>query len=675
MTLTAKYIATTNQYTVTFVDEDGTKIAASTVDYGTSAEVPEDPTKLATAEYSYTFAGWYDVNDQQVTDFSSIENNMTVTAKYIATTNQYTVTFVDEDGTKIAASTVDYGTSAEVPEDPTKLATAEYSYTFAGWYDVNDQQVTDFSSIENNMTVTAKYIATTNQYTVTFVDEDGTKIATSTVDYGTSAEVPEDPTKSATAEYSYTFAGWYDVNDQQVTDFSSIENNMTVTAKYIATTNQYTVTFVDEDGTKIATSTVDYGTSAEVPEDPTKSATAEYSYTFAGWYDVNDQQVTDFSSIENNMTVTAKYIATTNQYTVTFVDEDGTKIATAKYSYTFAGWYNESGNKVTKFNNVTADFTVTAKYTATKNQYTVTFVDEDGTKIATSTVDYGTSANVPKDPTKSATAEYSYTFVGWYDEANNKINSFDCITTNLSVTAKYTATKNKYTVTFVNYDNSVLSRQTIEYGSSATAPSVPTRKNYEFTGWDKSFNNITSNLTVKAIYSANVVGIRVEAKGNAQLEFTQNTNYNIGDYINVYKIYADDTEKLTTDYSTDFKTSKAGTFKLNVSSNGFKNKSLSYKVIAEITYQTKFEVKDVGNSFRYTTNDNCVKDCDDLTTTSSYNPNHKFIEIIGHYNETIKISKVKVDYTDDTSETITNSLNKYIKENAGSGDYWHWDYD
>src|SRR5574344_1729035 len=172
MTLTAKYIATTNQYTVTFVDEDGTKIAASTVDYGTSAEVPEDPTKLATAEYSYTFAGWYDVNDQQVTDFSSIENNMTVTAKYIATTNQYTVTFVDEDGTQKTTATGECGTSGEGPKNTTKIATAEYSYTFAGWYDVNDQQVTDFSSIENNMTVTAKYIATTNQYTVTFVDED-----------------------------------------------------------------------------------------------------------------------------------------------------------------------------------------------------------------------------------------------------------------------------------------------------------------------------------------------------------------------------------------------------------------------------------------------------------------------------------------------------------------------
>src|SRR5574344_589931 len=223
MTVTARYTATTNKYTVTFADEDGTKIATSTVDYGTSAKVPNDPAKAATAQYTYTFAGWYDENNQQVTDFSDIENDMTVTARYTATTNKYTVTFADEDGTEIATSTVDYGTSAKVPKDPTKVATAQYTYTFAGWFNENGNQIIDFSDIENDMTVTARYIATTNKYTVTFADEDGTKIATSTVDYGTSAEVPNDPAKAATAQYTYTFAGWYDENNQQVTDFSDSE--------------------------------------------------------------------------------------------------------------------------------------------------------------------------------------------------------------------------------------------------------------------------------------------------------------------------------------------------------------------------------------------------------------------------------------------------------------------
>src|SRR5574344_1422172 len=508
ITVTARYTAITNKYTVTFADEDGTKIATSTVDYGTSAEVPNDPTKAATAQYTYTFAGWYNAAGNKVTKFNNITEDFTVTARYTATTNKYTVTFADEDGTEITTSTVDYGTSAEVPNDPTKAATAQYSYTFAGWYNAAGNKVTKFNNITEDFTVTARYTATTNKYTVTFVDEDGTKIATSTVDYGTSAKVPKDPTKVATAQYTYTFAGWFNENGNQIIDFSDIENDMTVTARYIATTNKYTVTFADEDGTKIATSTVDYGTSAEVPNDPAKAATAQYTYTFAGWYDENNQQVTDFSDIENDMTVTARYTATTNKYTVTFADEDGTEIttstvdygtsaevpndptkaATAQYTYTFAGWYNAAGNKVTKFNNITEDFTVTARYTATTNKYTVTFVDEDGTEIATSTVDYGTSAKVPKDPTKVATAQYSYTFAGWFNENGNQIIDFSDIENDMTVTARYTATTNKYTVTFADEDGTKIATSTVDYGTSAEVPNDPAKAataqyTYTFAGW------------------------------------------------------------------------------------------------------------------------------------------------------------------------------------------------
>ena len=54
--------------------------------------------------------------------------------------NQYTVTFVDEDGTTVlqAAALYDYGTAAAdivKPADPTKDPTDEKVYTFAGWTD------------------------------------------------------------------------------------------------------------------------------------------------------------------------------------------------------------------------------------------------------------------------------------------------------------------------------------------------------------------------------------------------------------------------------------------------------------------------------------------------------------------------------------------------------------
>ena len=58
----------------------------------------------------------------------------------------------------------------------------------------------------------------------------------------------------------------------------------------------------------------------------------------------------------------------------------------------------------------------------------------------------------------------------------------------------------RYTVTFCDWDGSILKTESVEAGSSATAPPAPYRASYEFTGWDKSFTNITANTTVTAQY-------------------------------------------------------------------------------------------------------------------------------------------------------------------------------
>ena len=58
----------------------------------------------------------------------------------------------------------------------------------------------------------------------------------------------------------------------------------------------------------------------------------------------------------------------------------------------------------------------------------------------------------------------------------------------------------KYTVTFKDYDGKVLKTETVEKGKSATAPTAPTREGYTFKGWDKSFNNVTSDVTITAQY-------------------------------------------------------------------------------------------------------------------------------------------------------------------------------
>lgn len=61
-----------------------------------------------------------------------------------------------------------------------------------------------------------------------------------------------------------------------------------------------------------------------------------------------------------------------------------------------------------------------------------------------------------------------------------------------------------HTVTFADYDGTVLKKQMVWEGKSAAAPADPSRDGYTFTGWDKAFDRVTSSLTVTAQYERNV---------------------------------------------------------------------------------------------------------------------------------------------------------------------------
>ena len=73
--------------------------------------------------------------------------------------------------------------------------------------------------------------------------------------------------------------------------------------------------------------------------------------------------------------------------------------------------------------------------------------------------------------------------------------------TNMSVDVVYSA--NTYTVTFKDWNGTVLKTQQVQYGGAATAPANPTRTGYTFTGWDQAFTNVTANLVVTAQYVQN----------------------------------------------------------------------------------------------------------------------------------------------------------------------------
>ena len=203
-------------------------------------------------------------------------------------------------------------------------------------------------------------------------------------------------------------------------------------------------------------------------------------------------------------------------YTVTFVDWNGTVLKTQTVeegsSATAPSNPSRTGYTFTgwdkTFTNVTSNLTVNAQYTI--NSYTVTFKDWNNTILKTETVNHGSNATPPTNPNRTG-----YTFTGWSGSYTN-------ITSNTEVTATYTI--NTYTVTFKDWDNTTLKTETVEYNKNATAPSNPSREGYTFSGWDKSFTNITTDTTITAQYSIKTFTVTFKDWDGTNLK-TENVNY------------------------------------------------------------------------------------------------------------------------------------------------------
>ncbi len=119
-------------YIVTFVDEDNITILQQ-------EEVEEGvlpiynglmPTKPATAQYTYTFAGW----DPEIVEATE---DATYVATYTEAIREYNITFLDEDNITVLKETTKYPyntspNSIIKPSDPTKEDDALYTYTFSG---------------------------------------------------------------------------------------------------------------------------------------------------------------------------------------------------------------------------------------------------------------------------------------------------------------------------------------------------------------------------------------------------------------------------------------------------------------------------------------------------------------------------------------------------------------
>lgn len=148
--------AATVNYTVSFDSDGGSAVAAKTVASGSKVSLPESPTKPG-----YIFAGWYLGEELWVFSEHTVKEAVTLKAKWIADTNENTVSFNSDGGTVVPSKIISASGKIGMPEPPTKTG-----YSFLGWF--NGDREWNFATdvATSSITLTAKWEITA--YPVTY---------------------------------------------------------------------------------------------------------------------------------------------------------------------------------------------------------------------------------------------------------------------------------------------------------------------------------------------------------------------------------------------------------------------------------------------------------------------------------------------------------------------------
>jgi hypothetical protein len=344
---------------------------------------------------------------------------------------------------------------------------------------------------------------------------------------GGSVTLPPDPT-----EENAVFLGWTSWDSSSYGDLAYMnvpagsENVIGFTAnfEYYDPTPQYTVRFFGKDGTPLLdTQMVTEGSDATPPTAPEVSG-----WHFTGW----DKS---YTSIIEDMDITAIYGEDIKVWTVTYKNWDGSDLGSEQVNdgeaavgveveregYTFVKWRDYFSGEDVDMEHITANVTVEPVFTETL--YTVTY-RVNGVETYSVQAVHGLSASsiyYPYGtPTKEATEEFVYTVDYWTPQV-------ETMTEDVTFDAVFVPAARQYTVTFQNWDHTLLSEQQVAYGAAASAPSEPTRAGYVFDGWDRAFDAVLADMTVTAkfrlpyydIYTISVIAVNGTVNGAGEYQY------------------------------------------------------------------------------------------------------------------------------------------------------------
>lgn len=375
----------------------------------------------------------------------------------------------------------------------------------------------------------------------------------------------------------------------------------------------------------------------------TKTADDDHwTYAFDGWYN-GSSKITSSFRLSTDMTITAKFtrtltlhtaivesnntnygvvsvgqltgipygeLFTVNGTTLTIYNKSVVALinpATVEYQYSFDSFQTQ-GVPITTGMAMTSDMTIRAVFTASMITHTVI--------IQSNNDNYGTVNDmiIPDVPGGSAftvngnilellteeftatpnnaDAQYTYSFVGWYDAltGGNRIETGDTVTSNMNVYARFAATTNQYTASVasnnIGYGTvAPTSVSNVPYGTAitvsgntmtvngttvtATPRAMTASTEYSFVEWQVNGTPITNSYivtgatSVTAVFSHSTrnytVNFTVDAPDNGQvspsyLTVPYGTNFSVsGDDLilngSTIRATAIDTEQYTSVFS------------------------------------------------------------------------------------------------------------------------------
>lgn len=316
---------------------------------------------------------------------------------------------------------------------------------------------------------------------ISFNPMGGSAVAQITGGEGARINWPADPTKPG-----YAFAGWYtnpSIESSKVEKMNTMPKFFPGTkgkllfAKWTPAEVDYTVEHYQQ-----ALNGAYTLETKETKRGLTESRTTAAARTYTGF----TAKAFDQQTIAADGSTVVKIYYDRNQYTVTWKPENGTKdiVQTCKYGAALTPptvgreGYLFTGWDVTPPETVTGNAVYTARWEGVQNP--VTFNAMGGSETAAATVRTGECITKPADPTRDG-----YVFGGWYSDQNctKKWDFSTEVTGAVTLFAKWTA--RAYTVTLNPMDGQLMgdSTRTVTYGQPYGELPTPTLQGYNFAGW------------------------------------------------------------------------------------------------------------------------------------------------------------------------------------------------